>query len=74
LAWKTQVEQISKEISKLFEQFDEQEKRIAAAYLISNLLIECFDLSLSVGLLERIKHLMLTVPSKKDLDKFLYIS
>jgi len=74
MTWKDQVEKVLREISALFKQFDEQQKRIAAAYLITNLLVDSFDLSLAVGLLERIKHLMLTVPSKQDLDKYLYIS
>ena len=74
MAWKAEVEKISREISAMFKQFDEQQRRIAVAYLIANLLIDCFDLSLAVGLLERIKHLMLTVPSKRDLDQYLYIS
>jgi len=62
------------EMNKKLEELDSEKKKLAVVYVISNVLIEQYSIEESIGLLEFVKHLMLTVPADEIPQRTSYIS
>ena len=73
--FKEEIEKQVDELQKYLKSLSSQKRKVALTFMIANLLIENYDLTKAVGLLERIKHMMLTTPVKKgNREQFFYIT